>query len=356
MDNTHTSSAQEHHLTAHDRESLSQVLLNVLSSLLRFLLAVASNALSFLRPYAPQIIPVLTCVFIIPLFVLLSSFAGFLVWKNVAVGWETPLHLQFGDGAPPYALTPLPPLISQQRYDVSVHLTIPAIESNFALGNFMTTLTLSTASNKTLTTVRRPAIASPPRASFLRRTPITISLTVPMLASFVPGTSMLLAFVEVGRRDGWRSLGKGEGREISVIAASVRGSVVHHGIRGLVARFPLTFALISAATFFVILSVIMTACILPTVFRHKPESVLESPLVEEMIKGRSVSPLGSSSSDSEERPPPRRRRSRLSGSTSAPIRVKVEAPTTTMPPADVKPDQLRRRTSKAFDGLSDSEF
>lgn len=60
------------------------------------------------------------------------------------------------DGSPPYALSALPLLVPQQRYDVSVHLSIPAVESNYALGNFMTTLTLSTTSNKTLTSVRRP--------------------------------------------------------------------------------------------------------------------------------------------------------------------------------------------------------
>jgi len=41
----------------------------------------------------------------------------------------------------------------------------------------------------------------------------------------------MVAYVEVGRRDGWKSLGSGQGKEISVIAASVRGTVVHHGIR-----------------------------------------------------------------------------------------------------------------------------
>ncbi|KAF8078764.1 hypothetical protein FPV67DRAFT_1663454 [Lyophyllum atratum] len=141
MDNTHTSTAQENELVADNRDALPP-LSTVLSAPLRLLLVVASTTLSFLRPYAPQIIPVLICVFIIPLVVFLSVSAGFIVWKNVAVGWESPLHLQFGDGAPPYALAHLPPLVAQQRYDLAVHLTLPAIESNFALGNFMTTVDL----------------------------------------------------------------------------------------------------------------------------------------------------------------------------------------------------------------------
>lgn len=52
-----------------------------------------------------------------------------------------------------------------------------------------------------------------------------------MVSSFLPGSSTIVALVEVGRRDQWKSLGNGEGREISVISASIRGSVVHHGIR-----------------------------------------------------------------------------------------------------------------------------
>lgn len=62
----------------------------------------------------------------------------------------------FSDGRPPYALVSLPKLVSQQPYDVSLHLTIPATDSNYALGNFMTTLTISTPSNQTLASVRRP--------------------------------------------------------------------------------------------------------------------------------------------------------------------------------------------------------
>jgi hypothetical protein len=57
---------------------------------------------------------------------------------------------------PPYAEVNLPKLVTGQPYDISLHLVIPACESNFALGNFMTTLTLSTLANETLTTVRRP--------------------------------------------------------------------------------------------------------------------------------------------------------------------------------------------------------
>lgn len=52
-----------------------------------------------------------------------------------------------------------------------------------------------------------------------------------MLESFIPGKANLDVAVEVGRRDGWRTLGAGEGREVSVLSASLRGLAVPHGIR-----------------------------------------------------------------------------------------------------------------------------
>lgn len=63
--------------------------------------------------------------------------------------------LRYRDGMPPYAQVQLPPLVSQQPYDISLHLVVPASTANYELGNFMTTLTLSTPSNKTVASVRR---------------------------------------------------------------------------------------------------------------------------------------------------------------------------------------------------------
>ncbi|KNZ75651.1 hypothetical protein J132_02425 [Termitomyces sp. J132] len=288
MDNEHISTAQENSFVAAQEDHANQVLENVLYAPLRLFLVLTTNLVSYLRPFAAQIIPVLICIFLIPLILLLSFFSGLIVWKSVAVGWESPLHLQFGDGSPPYALSTLPPLVPQQRYDVSVHLSIP------------------TTSNNTLSSVRRPAIVFPPRTSFFRRKPSTISVTVPMVSSFLPGSSTIIAFVEVGRGDQWKSLGNGEGREISVISASVKGSVVHHGIRGLVSRFPLTFALISATLFLVILSVILAGCILPTMFRRAPRDE-SSPDTRGIPTDIGIKTPSSSSSDIDEKSFVRRR-------------------------------------------------
>lgn len=52
-----------------------------------------------------------------------------------------------------------------------------------------------------------------------------------MLESFTAGKSNLAANVQIGRHDGWTSLGQGQGREVSIISAHLRGLVVPHGIR-----------------------------------------------------------------------------------------------------------------------------
>jgi Putative adipose-regulatory protein (Seipin) len=71
------------------------------------------------------------------------------------------------DGLPPYAETQLASFNPTQPYDLSLHLVVPATPSNYDLGNFMTTLTLTGPSNKTLTTIRKPVspLADHPFAS-----------------------------------------------------------------------------------------------------------------------------------------------------------------------------------------------
>lgn len=57
------------------------------------LLAKGSGYMKFM---APQLITLAVCLFLIPLVIFLSAFAGWFVWKHVAVGWETPVYLQYG--------------------------------------------------------------------------------------------------------------------------------------------------------------------------------------------------------------------------------------------------------------------
>lgn len=58
-----------------------------------------------------------------------------------------------------------------------------------------------------------------------------MDLTVPLLSSFAPEASRVVAKLELGRRDGWKSLGEGHGRELSVSTASLQGIVRLQGLR-----------------------------------------------------------------------------------------------------------------------------
>ena len=76
-------------------------------------------------------------------------------------------------------------------------------------------------------------IALPPISrfwSFLSSSNV-VEFDVPLLTSYTPAVSNLLAYIQLGRQDGWRNVGRGEGREISVLAASLRGVVKHQGVR-----------------------------------------------------------------------------------------------------------------------------
>lgn len=309
------------------------------------------NVISALRPYAPQLVPILVFAFFVPLAILLSAFAGYIVWTNLSVSWESPLHFQYGDGVPPYAQLIIPSLVPTQRYDVAVNLLLPASQSNLALGNFMTTLTLSTLANKTIASVRRPAIAVASRSAFFFTSSNLVRLQIPLLSSFVAGSSSLAAIVEVGRRDGWTSLAEGQGRELSVLSASLQGLAVPHGVRGLAIRFPLTASLLAAFLFLAILALILGSCTLPSVIRISLQQ-LDNAKTYPRIKSEPLRPIP------EVKPTRRRRKSRSSRSSSERRKVKAEAPSITIPPPTAgATDRLRRRpsSSKGTDGFSDSD-
>ena len=52
-----------------------------------------------------------------------------------------------------------------------------------------------------------------------------------LVSSFSLDGKSAVARVELGRRDQWKSIGSGEGREITVFSAVLRGVVVHKGAR-----------------------------------------------------------------------------------------------------------------------------
>lgn len=49
-----------------------------------------------IRPLAPQFVPLAVFVITIPVLIFFSISAGLLVWRSIAVGWESNLDLQYG--------------------------------------------------------------------------------------------------------------------------------------------------------------------------------------------------------------------------------------------------------------------
>ncbi|KAM5531877.1 hypothetical protein V8D89_014431 [Ganoderma adspersum] len=240
-------------------------------------------------PLAPHLVPLAVFSVTLPLIILLSIGSGYFVWKSIAVSWETDLFLQYGDGGIPHAELALWNVVPNQAYDISLHLVVPANEANIALGNFMASLTLSSPSNTTIADVRKPAIVLPqylaPWSYFYNR-PGTVDLDIPMLNDFVVGTSRATAKIALGRRDHWKTLGEGHGRELAVLSGSIRGVVIYHGIRGLISHFPLLSALVASGIFFFVLFIGLVACLMPAVEWHFPSEPEESRQLEPEDKAR----------------------------------------------------------------------
>ncbi|KAI0068313.1 hypothetical protein BV25DRAFT_1778244, partial [Artomyces pyxidatus] len=217
-----------------------------------------------LRPIAPQLIPLVVLLLAAPVLLVPALFSGLYVWNSGAVGWEAPLSLQYGDGISPYAEVIIASLSSEQPYDIFLHLVVPATESNYALGNFMASMTLTGPSNRTLASVRHPAIVLPP-SPYQWTTPKTAELHIPLMSAYVTGANRVVARVELGRRDHWKSIGLGQGRELSVLSASIEGVVRYQGIRGIVSRYPFISAVVATMTFFTVSLLILAACLLPAI-------------------------------------------------------------------------------------------
>ena len=74
----------------------------------------------------------------------------------------------------------------------------------------------------------------PPQSSLVKHvllgSPATVKLDIPLASQFVSGTSTIHAHLEVGRTDGWKSIGNGIGRELSVLEATLKGTVRPKGL------------------------------------------------------------------------------------------------------------------------------
>jgi len=234
----------------------------------------------------------------------------------------------------------------------------------------MTTLTLSSSSNKTLASIRRPSITVPAPHSFWTRRSNVIDITVPLFSFFVPGTSHVLAKLELGRRDGWKSLGEGHGRELSVLSASLQGGVQLEGLRGLVTRFPLFSAAISSVIFLVISLLVLAGFFLPALQKTRKyiptQSQPQTPHTQrQREKQRSVSDDSEDYDDDDEEKPWRsRRRSVSSGRIRPPLAfdadIKAEAPASVIPEAPAGSSStsgtpLRRRRSRLSQSLAEED-
>ncbi|KAH9486605.1 hypothetical protein JR316_0000670 [Psilocybe cubensis] len=308
-------------------------------------IAFLATVLPALRPFAPRLVPLFVCSLFIPLVLLLSFSAAYVVWSSLSVSWQVPLYLQYGDGVPPYAFVFLPSLVPNQRYDISVNLILPCTEANIQLGNFMASLTLSTLNNKTLEYVRRPAIVLPARNPFWLSSKTIDKVKIPMLQSFIAGKANLAAKVEIGRHDSWTTLGQGYGREVNVASASLQGLVVPHGIRGLAIRFPLISALVSGGIFLCILSAILGTCILPLLLPAPQAEEEEEDTSEVKVEKTQLQSVDIPESRRGRRTSRRRRSRSVKSSDDKEIKVE-ESAQNIIPEDDGSTKSLRRRPTK----------
>ena len=68
----------------------------VMDSIIKVFNDLRSLALQHLRTPSPQIVSLIVCLLAVPILILFSSVAGWLVWKNVPKGWVVPVDLQYG--------------------------------------------------------------------------------------------------------------------------------------------------------------------------------------------------------------------------------------------------------------------
>jgi hypothetical protein len=61
-----------------------------------FLVNMISSTIRLIKPLAPHLIPLVVFALAIPVVIALSLSAGWFVWRSIAVGWESPLYLQYG--------------------------------------------------------------------------------------------------------------------------------------------------------------------------------------------------------------------------------------------------------------------
>lgn len=158
----------------------------------------------------------------------------------------------------PYAYVDIRDLSTSQPYDIFVNLMVPRSEANLDLGqwnakisrthlrgipmlmtyrtevgNFMTTVTLMSTSNRTLVSSSRAALVPAVERSIFKPFSSSSYMTkvrIPVLESVIPLASIVRAKLEVGRQDAWRTLGLGHGKELAVAEAHLEGIIRLKGL------------------------------------------------------------------------------------------------------------------------------
>ncbi|CAE6429351.1 unnamed protein product [Rhizoctonia solani] len=246
--------------------------LNWIAEWIIWFIRIGLFVLSIPRRLLPTILHVAAFTTILPALLAISVGAGITVVNLIPDGWKAELWMQYGEQATPFARTSLPALTPGQPYDVVLSLQVPLTTENLALGNFMTKLILTDAKNLTVATANRPQSLVLRKQSswipFLGNAPQTETIVVPLLEhwspSFQPGNLLnhgvavargmghqgFHAFIAVGRPDAWKSLGSGQGKELSIARATLQGHVKLYGIRGFFARHKFLLFVLTTAVFF----------------------------------------------------------------------------------------------------------
>jgi len=120
-----------------------------------------------------------------------------------------------------------------------------------------------------------------PPSSFRWSKPSTTTLRIPLLSRYVSGANDVVARIELGRQDGWKSIGSGEGKELSVLTAFINGRVRPQGVRlvppsyfsrmninlflvrGVVSRFPFLSGIVASAAFLAVSFFVLAVCLVP---------------------------------------------------------------------------------------------
>lgn len=81
---------------ARDVDGIAQTTWPALRYPVKLLYHIFSAGFRLFKPFAPQIVPLAVFILAFPIIVFLSLSSGWFVWRSIAVGWETELHLQYG--------------------------------------------------------------------------------------------------------------------------------------------------------------------------------------------------------------------------------------------------------------------